>query len=146
VSYHLPLLVTIMLAGSPSRADADDYRLAVGITDVASAAAFTVGIKLDLDCKPCLATAVVGFVGMALGAPIIHASEDNLGRMGIILGARVVLPTIGLAAAARIGVSDNVLLGGFLLGFLAATAIDVAMAADDDATTGARIISIGAQF
>lgn len=146
MNYHLPLLVTIMLAIASSPARANDYRLAVGTVDLASATVFTVGIKLDLDCKPCFATAAVGFVGMALGAPIIHVAEGNYGRMGISLGARVVLPTVGLMTAVKLMTSENSVLAGFLLGFLAASAIDVVLASEEDAMTGVRMVSIGARF
>ncbi len=148
MNYHLPLLVTIVLA-APSQAHADDYRLAVGVTDLASATVFTIGIKLDLDCKPCFATAAVGFAGMALGAPIIHAAEGNYGRMGISLGARVLLPTLGLMVAVKTGVTENMILGGFLLGFVGASIIDVALASEEADMTGVRrtrMVSIGARF
>jgi hypothetical protein len=148
VSYHLPLLVAIALAGSPASARAEDqtYRIAVTATDLASATVFTAGVKMDLDCRSCFVTLAIGFVGMALGAPIIHASEGNYGRMGISLGARVVLPTLGTIAAARLKASENSILAGFLIGFLVATAIDVAMASEDTDPTAARVLSIGTRF
>ena len=145
MNYHLPLLVTILLAGRRG-ARANDYRIAVGTVDVASATVFTVGVKLDLDCRPCFVTAAIGFVGMALGAPIIHAAEGNYGRMGISLGARVVLPTVGLMTAVRFTASENSSLAGFLLGFLAASVIDVVLASEEQDLTGGRMVSISTQF
>lgn len=143
VTYHLAALVTIGLT-SPARAD--DYRVEVTTANLTSAAVFTVGVKVfDLDCTPCFATAAVGLAGMALAAPVIHALEDNYGRMGISLGARVVLPVITVTAGTSFGLSKRHVYWGLMTGFLAATAIDLAIAADDDPPEK-RLLSFGGRF
>lgn len=132
LTYHLAAMVAILGAASPARAD-QTYRISVGATDVISGAAFASALQMDLDHRPVFVLAAAGLTGMALGAPILHAWEDNYARMSISLGSRLLFPTLGLVVVARRPrMSVNKVLAGFMAGFAVATAIDIAMASSDD--------------
>lgn len=140
---RLAVVLAILLAVSPSRADTT-YRVALGTTTVVSGAMLMSCVEIG--GKPCMITAPAGLAGLVLAAPVIHLGYEHPGRALASLGTHVVVPLLGAGAAIRFfGAAERGSFWGLTAGFVVATAIDIAIATDDE-PPAKRMFSIGGSF
>jgi hypothetical protein len=96
-----------------------------------------------------------GLVTMTLGGPVVHLSvHENLGRAGISVGLRTVLPILGLVAgsAGDHNNDDHESVGngiaiGLAAGYVIAQLIDIVVVANEDIPGATpRMVSFGGRF
>jgi len=145
------IVVAVAIAVAPARAHADErwYGHHVLAADLAGWGLIGGGV-----CARSWGLAVTGAVVLTFGAPVVHLSvHENLGRAGISLGLRTVLPALGLAVGMKGARNDDHELVGSAPGVavvvasVIASIIDIAVVAREDEPGAApRTIAIGGRF
>jgi hypothetical protein len=142
--------VAVALSSSLAHAEEEWYGYQVAAPDVVGWVVAYAGAQSD--AWPVTA---LGFGGMLLGGPIVHAAHDNWGRAGISLGLRVGAPLagVGLGLALGGGIRKGGLhaiayaIVGASIGYIAAAMFDVGYLARVDVPEAApRMFSIGGRF
>jgi hypothetical protein len=140
----------------PSRAKAAEkhwYGGPILLTDGIAYGSLALGFEVEKTAPGALP---IGGLTYALGGPIVHLVHGNWGRSAISVGARVALPIVGLAIGANTddgydgssGGTDRMgaLLGGVLIGMVAATLVDAGLLAYEpvaESPTVAPTVSLG---
>ncbi len=144
-------VVAVLAAAGTARADDHSYRLAIGATDAVAGTVFVVGVELG-DTAATLPLMLAGGAIATVVPPTLHGLHDNWGRLGISLAAHLALPPAGLAIGLRVGTARGLRhifddgLVGLVIGHLAASALDVAMAYRDGDPNAPRTIGLGGAF
>jgi hypothetical protein len=86
-------IAALLALATPAAADTSD-RTQVIIADGASDALITGGVLIDPPAGKGLFE--LGVLGAMIGGPIVHLAHGDYGRAGLSVGARLVIPGVGM--------------------------------------------------